>query len=259
MILKLTALPDLPFGIYRRKTGADRLPARMRYLHPELVQPFLSIYEALKQRFFISDMLRSAEASLQAVKEKRGAQPPGFSGHNYGFSIDVSLTANKVRGHRGTLTENGMSKKQLDELMEAHGFYCHRLDHNLAFEAWHYNGFTGREFSQYYKSGDTRTSAALERKIQYIYGSSFLIDGFTAQNHLASMGLYRGEIDGIIGPLTCTAVNAFQRAFSLPETSCLDARTKRTLAFVNCRVPSPIPDCGLPVNESSHLTTKAKK
>jgi peptidoglycan hydrolase-like protein with peptidoglycan-binding domain len=46
-----------------------------------------------------------------------------------------------------------------------------------------------------------------------------------AQQQLKSQGLYRGTVDGVMGPETQTAVMAFQRQNGLPQTAQLDQQT----------------------------------
>ena len=46
-----------------------------------------------------------------------------------------------------------------------------------------------------------------------------------AQQQLKSAGLYRGSVDGVMGPETQTALMKFQREQGLPETSQLDQQT----------------------------------
>ena len=51
-----------------------------------------------------------------------------------------------------------------------------------------------------------------------------------AQQELKSQGLYMGAIDGVMGPKTQTAVMAFQREHSLPQTAQLDQQTMNALS-----------------------------
>ena len=88
MKLKLTPLPATVLGIYG--PSKDTLPERMRYLHPEAAASYLKL-DAGPHRLRVSDMWRSAEASMRARNEKRGVQAPGRSGHNYGFCIDLDV------------------------------------------------------------------------------------------------------------------------------------------------------------------------
>ena len=46
-----------------------------------------------------------------------------------------------------------------------------------------------------------------------------------AQQELKSQGLYRGQVDGVMGPETQTALSKFQRQQGLPETAQLDQQT----------------------------------
>ncbi|HEV2301717.1 MAG TPA: peptidoglycan-binding domain-containing protein [Stellaceae bacterium] len=50
-----------------------------------------------------------------------------------------------------------------------------------------------------------------------------------AQAKLRQEGLYRGRIDGILGPKTKTALRTFQRKNGLPATASLDRRTMSAL------------------------------
>ena len=46
-----------------------------------------------------------------------------------------------------------------------------------------------------------------------------------AQQQLKSAGLYRGAVDGVMGPETQTALSQFQREQGLPQTAQLDQQT----------------------------------
>lgn len=203
-------------GIY----GPDKeeLPKRMRFLHPDAAASFLRIAGSV----VVSDMFRSPESSLQAVREGRGAQPPAFSAHNYGLAIDLALEATMKRWK---LT----SKVELDQAMAQQGWFCHRRDHALGHEAWHFN-FLGEDAA--IPDGLRVTSALIEARIVSLHGSSLAPRERECQEMLARLRLYAGEIDGEIGPLSREAIRAFQRAWGLRETEGLDARTRRTLAYV---------------------------
>jgi hypothetical protein len=220
--LKLTALPASILGIY----GSERneLPERMRYLHPDAAASYMAM-EAGPQRLRVSDMWRSAEASLRARSEKRGVQPPGRSGHNFGFCIDLDVD--------WMLKQYRWSKQELDRYMNEHGWYCHRKDHERESESWHFN-FFGAESAKYLAAaqGSRSTAAGLEQKIQDVYGSSFKLSASETQAALQGLKLYGGAIDGEIGPLAREALMAFQRSWSLPSHGDLDADTQRLLVFV---------------------------
>jgi peptidoglycan hydrolase-like protein with peptidoglycan-binding domain len=46
-----------------------------------------------------------------------------------------------------------------------------------------------------------------------------------AQQELKAQGLYNGQLDGIVGPETQTAVSQFQQQQGLPQTAMLDQQT----------------------------------
>ncbi len=50
-----------------------------------------------------------------------------------------------------------------------------------------------------------------------------------AQQALQDEGLYKGSIDGIVGPQTRDAVSQYQRDHNLKQTAMLDRQTLRSL------------------------------
>lgn len=201
-------------GIYGE--SGDRLPARMRYLEPCAAASFRTLGAVV-----VSDMFRSAEASLLARRRKRGSKRPGYSGHNYGLSIDLDVNR--------SMAELGFRRKaELDDYMANAGWLCHRRDSRRAAEDWHYN----HGVRAFVRSGDQRTSHALERRIKALYGERFKLDPFEVQLRLAELRLYGGSIDGIHGPLTTTAIRSFQRAWSLSPDGIAGPMTQRVLSYV---------------------------
>lgn len=217
MILELRALSfESVRGIYTIRGQKNRMPDRALFLAPDAAASFLSIADLVT----VSDMLRTPEASLAAVRAKRGAQPPGYSAHNYGLAIDVDIRATMR-------TMEAPSKRDLDAQLAAYGWRCHRLDGKMGFEAWHYNYLPG-----VITVGVTRTSSFIEAEIQRRYGAHFVLSDREIQARLRMLSMYRGELDGEIGPLSREALRAFQRAWGLRENGATDARTQRTLALV---------------------------
>jgi hypothetical protein len=224
LTLKLTELPASIMGIYG--PNQDLLPQRMRYLHPDAAASYLKM-ESGPRRLRVSDMWRSAEASMQARREKRGVQPPGRSGHNFGFSIDVDVD--------WLLSHYQINKAQLDSFMNENGWYCHRKDHLRDSESWHFNYF-GADAAKYLAVSEpySSTSSGLEAKIQDFYGQSFLLTARELQSALKTLRLYGGDIDGDLGPLSVEAIKAFQRTWELPVTGTAGPDTQRLLAFMTC-------------------------
>jgi hypothetical protein len=222
LTLNLSQLPASILGIYG--PGTDMLPDRMRFLHPDAAASYLSL-EAGPQRLRVSDMWRSAESSLQARREKRGVQPPGHSGHNFGFSIDLDVD--------WMLSRYRWSKEQLDLYMNQNGWFCYRRDHLRDAESWHFN-FFGADSAKYMAvgAGSGSTAAALEQKIQDFYGAAFQLTPTQVQTALQALKLYTGAIDGAVGPLSAEAIRAFQRTWELPPSGTADPDTQRLMAFV---------------------------
>lgn len=113
-------------SIYPKGKGGP-MPKRLAWLHPAAAVAFAKIYAYV----VVSDMFRSPESSLKALKNGRGAAAPGKSSHNYGRAIDIDVKA--------AMTALGFTHKlQLDSWMADHGWYCWRNDGKLEKESWHY-------------------------------------------------------------------------------------------------------------------------
>lgn len=229
MILQLCALPSQSVrGVYKVGGVDGRMPARALFLEPAAARSFL---RDLADVVTVSDVFRSAESSLAAVRAGRGAKAPGFSGHNYGLSIDLDIEAT-WRALRGAARRP--DKELLDGWMAERGWYCHRSDHAPASwkpinEAWHFNFLPGHTWGK-------SSPAALEARIVGLYVNRFELNVVAQQAYLQQLRLYRGEADGDAGPLTREAVRVFQRAWGLAETGKADAKTQRTLAYVSASV-----------------------
>jgi hypothetical protein len=202
---------EVPHGYYDGK-----LPERMRLLLPDVSPAFDWVNNAV-----VTDMYRAPESSLAARRKKRGVQAPGYSAHNFGFAIDLDVSATKKRG-------GWKNKYQLDMYMQSHGWLCHRRDHEEGPECWHYNHGIG----SFVAVRDRSTSPAVERCIQNMWGHQLHPDDAECQRLLSKLGMYSGAIDGQIGPLSREAIRVFRRAWDLGDSPTLDARTRRTLAVV---------------------------
>lgn len=113
MDLKLSAIEGLTYytGQAFPKWGAKMLPeaaAAVRKL------------EAEQGPLRYTDIFRTADISLHAYATKAGTQPPGYSAHNFGLSIDFDTD--------GTMKAKGWTYKQMCDVLGQYGFYCHRRD-----------------------------------------------------------------------------------------------------------------------------------
>lgn len=221
MKILLERLAPTTRGIYNTKAGPDTLPERFRFLWPTAAEGFRAL-EAETGGLIYSDILRSAEESLHALQTKTGVQPPSYSGHNFGFSVDVAVDE--------TLRLRKWTYEELLEVMAAHGWHCHRRDGKRGSEAWHFNFFG--DAAPVYLGVIGGWSAPLEKLIQEVYGPGFLLTNEEVQVGLRKLSMYFGDIDGILGPRTKQGLMAFQRAWRLPASGVADPRTKRVLAFV---------------------------
>lgn len=221
MKLQLTEVENVT-GIYKIKGAAGQMPRSACRLAPAAARNFSQF---LGHMVTVSDMFRSPESSLNAVKAGRGAKAPGYSGHNYGFSIDIDVTATMVAVH-------AVTKEGLDAWMKTRGWFCHRQDHKRDREEWHYNYFgVGFELPK-----GVSSSTILERMIVDNYGGYFSLSNKEAQTALKRIGLYGGDIDGLIGPRTRTAIQLFQKTWDIPQTGVVNSKTERTLVYVTADI-----------------------
>jgi hypothetical protein len=217
---------DQVIGIYG--PNKDRLANRMRFLHPDAAKSYLKMSE--EKLIKCSDMYRTFDASLKAHL-KKGAARPGYSGHNFGFSIDIDT--------RWVIKANHFAdKKELDEWMASHGWYCHNPPgETRSKESWHFNYF-GDEAEKYLavRTDAKRTWARpLEQKIQDVYGFWWDLEKVTVeavQSALADLKMYGGDIDGKRGEMTREAIQMFRTAWGLGQGAD-DARMVRTLMCVS--------------------------
>lgn len=228
-------------GIYATKDG--KLPPRWARLHPEAAAALQRV-EGFES-FVFSDMFRTPEQSLQAAREKRGVQPPGYSAHNFGLAVDLALEDFAVPGvadggtRAGTLSQLKVSYPELCARLAVEGWHCHRRDGKLGAEAWHFNWLgphVGVALALALVENPRTWADAAEHAIQAWYGPALVCTETEAQTALAALGLYRGELDGRFGPRSREALRAFQRTWALRETGLLDARTQRTLCVVTASV-----------------------
>lgn len=224
--LSLVRVPDV-LGIYG--ASKDQFPARMSLLNPDAAIAFVYLQKKAGQRIRCSDMFRTAEQSLQAMQEKSGVMPPGYSLHNFGVAIDIDVDAMLA-------ALKLPNKPALDTFMREGGWYCHRKDGKRGSEDWHYNflgvGAAAEPFLAA-SAKSTNTSAAGDAKILSLYKDGLTLEPAEVQECLAHLKLYSGEIDGQIGPRTKQSLMAFQRAWRLQPSGQVDDRTERTLAYVS--------------------------
>lgn len=236
MELKLKSVGKLrgPYGPNR-----DQFPARAAYLAPDVADAFVHMVDEIgRDRIGFSDVQRSAESSLAAMQAKTGVQAPGFSGHNFGVSVDVDVEfTRRALGTAGA----ALPYADLVKLLAGYGWICYRQDGARGSEDWHFNylgsvsdpdhgAFAASVLNRMTQNHSTWAGAAEAAILKRYPVASFALGPADIQAGLKKLGLYHGDIDGAFGPLSLAASGAFCRAWRLPEVT--DARFKRTLAFV---------------------------
>ena len=219
----------VPHGAYDLDGDGTKneMPLRACALAPDAAEAWARIADHVA----ISDMYRSADSSLAAVRAGRGAAAPGFSGHNYGLSIDLDVDRSMVLAKYRT-------KEQLDRFLVAYGWHCWRDDHAMPSwqghpnEAWHYN-FRSPLAAPMVYDGPRGNVAWLAGEIKRRHGSWFKPNAFEEQTMLKQLRLYSGGLDGKLGPLSREARYAFERSWGLSHDS---SRYHQTLAFVSAAV-----------------------
>ena len=226
LTLELQTLPtDRVRGNELVNRITHRLPLRSMFLHPLAAASFLA---DLADHVVVTDAYRSPEASLVALEAGTGSRPPGYSGHNYGLSIDVDVDA--------AMRDLGLDKPGFDRWMLERGWRCGRADGERGMDDRHYDFVKLAELLGHADSG--APVLEIEQLIALLYGDTLMPDLKECQLLLRRLRFYGGVDDGLVGPLTREATAAFQRAWRLTgenevKPGVLDARTRRTLAFVS--------------------------
>lgn len=221
--LALVKVPANITGIYGKKENL--FPDRMRYLAPEAVSGFLSLFSQLGGGLVLSDMYRSAKASFRRKYEgrvfpRRGVARPAFSAHNFGFAMDVAVDR--------TLEGGGFADKaHMDSAFAVHGWFCHRTDHRRGSEDWHYN-FLGPNF----KPTGKRTSGDIEARIKTLYSRWWSLSTLQIQMCLKQLGYKPGPFDGVLGKGTKGAIRGFQKDWRLKADGVPGDMTCRTLWYI---------------------------
>lgn len=235
MDLLLEALPHQKIRSSYRK-GRPGFPSRLAFMHPDAVAAFVRMEEACGWRIVLTDAWRASLVSLNrrypvGKPVRRTTQPPAWSGHNHGFSIDIDVDL--------TLKLTGWTKRELDVFMEGFGFYCHRRDHRRGSEDWHYNAIV-LPGDDWMRHAGRVTSPAVEAMMKAIYGRYWRMTVRQKQRSLKHLKLYPGAIDGVWGGWSKKAAVAFQRAWHLTPDGVVGARTGRLLAFRCAELRNPL-------------------
>lgn len=215
-------LKELPESL-QHYTGKS-IPKWMRMLHPEAADSVLQL-EKDSGGLVYNDVWRSAEVSLWAMKQKSGVMPPSFSGHNFGLSIDFAV--------EHTLKKLNWTYAQFLKFLEDRRWFCHRRDAALGSESWHFNFLpNGLPVGTLDVKKPATWALPVEQRMLLLYSEQLLLTPSQVQAGLKQLKMYSGDVDGILGPISSSAISVFQRAWGLPVTGEPNKTTQRTLAFV---------------------------
>lgn len=244
-------LSQLPHNMVRPdpEYGSDTFSKGNRRLAPTAARAYLT--DLHPAGVTVTDMWRSARGSMRAVAKGRGAKRPGYSGHNYGLSIDIGVTT--------TMKNMGLrTKRELDGWMASRGWVCWRKDHKRDIEEWHYDYGTLS-----YVDRDERNNAnAVERLIRFYHADQFKIptvkavqaalkkasliylsnaadvknEHDRARAAAIALSLDPGPVDGIAGKRTESALRAFQTSVGFTPTGRCGPPTQRVLSFVTAEI-----------------------
>lgn len=195
------------------------LPKRMKFFHVSVAPGLRLILIDSNGNICISDGYRDPIASLLARETKAGVQRPGYSGHNFGLSIDLDVEQ--------TLRRMSLTYDALLDWMATRGWYCHRRDRQRGMEDWHFNYFGPNH--------EAHNASAVQAWIIQNYGPFISGDEAWVQERLFATSFYHGEIDGKFGPLSRKALSAFEAAYDLPTDGVIDDMSCRTLAIVTAQ------------------------
>lgn len=221
LVIKLKSLGHVR-GIYG--PHKDQFPTRAAFMHPEAADAFAAFNEETGPHAF-SDILRGPDESLLAAKSGRGAQMPGYSGHNFGLSFDIDVER--------TMKEKNWSYEDVCRAAVNFGFYGYRQDLSRGAEEWHFNylGLHAKDILP--RTSDRgKWQYAAEEIIKVYYPRIVPLTTYEIQEGLKKVGMYSGSIDGQIGPLCKTSTSVFCQAWKLGTVDPNNEHFQRTLAFV---------------------------
>ena len=226
--IALTKLSPAPLGIYG-KPGSP-LPPRMAFLHPAAAAT-LSAADAEAGGLYYSDVYRDATSSLTAHRQKSGVQRPSYSAHGYGLAFDLAVDE--------SIKKSGHNYSELLALWQKYGWYCYCRDGQRGNEDWHFNwlGPRAEEILAQVDAGNRSTWwMAAELNILSLYPEvAKRMSPQEIQEALATLGIYRGTIDGNLGPLSASAASQFGNTWDVPS---MGRVFERTLRFVSATIVS---------------------
>ena len=213
--IPLRRVPNV-IGIYKRGENEDFFPRRWSLLRDVGPSPTpYEIFQRVMEEFptlRVSDMIRSPDASLRARLRKRGVQLPGYSGHNFGISIDIDVAS--------ILGDIDLGWDEFKSRMVQLGATPYNKTSGASdFEAWHWNlldlsykglpwGTKGRDVEDWITTtfGDQLYIGCEDHRSYWR----------AVQKAMAEFKFYdAGGIDGLPGPMTRAGLEQFRTGAKL--------------------------------------------
>lgn len=207
-------------GYYKNTSGW--LPKRMSWMEPEAAVAFRKMTEACDHRIEFTDVYRSARTQMLAIqsaapKKKRLYAPPTKSGHNFAFSVDVSIDNTLKNFRKSGISElivAGRDRQSLGRWMKQFGWT------GISTEAWHFNYL--------------QDHPSTVKKIAAVYGDILVLENADVQRALNMLlGKKLPEplaIDGILGPKSSEAALLAQSLVGYADNGSFDPWFRRLLA-----------------------------
>lgn len=199
---------------------------RMPFLAPDAAISLLAL-EKDTDGLVYTDMWRDPIDSLLAKRANRASQLPGYSGHNYGMSVDLDVIS--------ILNTKKIRYEDILHIMKKRGWFCKRRDGDSSLPGANHFNFLGDDSGRYLVkcTMDPITwDIPTELKILELYGSSYQLETKDVQELLTKLRIYHGPITGQRDAYTREAIMAFQRTWDLTETGFPDMALCRTIMFI---------------------------
>lgn len=207
-----------------------RGPARMKYLFKEAAESLIALEKDTDGLVYL-DIWRDPVASLLARRTRKSTQLPGYSGHNYGLSVDLDL--------KTILDEKKVYYEDIIYMLKKRGWYCHRRDGDPSRSEAEHFVFLGLNPKKYLDKATLEPGSwqrPTEDRIYDLYGEHFNLNLEQIQDKLELLGFFIGPTTTTIDAYLREAILAFQRAWDLIEDGTPSMQFQRVLAFVAAEI-----------------------
>lgn len=220
MILDVRKVKVCGSNYYKNIDKAGLLIPSKALLIPKAADSIMRAAEFFKANYNVdlnfSDMFRTASEQIVLKKKKgKGASYPGFSGHNFGMSVDIHT--NKLFAQFRCAQKPYSLRKMRQDLATFGWSY-------IQSEEWHFN----------YLNGRSSVTQAIDQDFGENWTQKLSVQAI--QEILHELGYYNEEVDGLFGTVTKQAVQSFQTEFCLEADGKIGPLTRKVLVVSTMRV-----------------------